>query len=128
MAETNEKVMDMVRQAILKQPDIATDELYKKAQKVDSSIRELTLRQFHARYPLQVKRKMAAASGKTRRRASRRRARKGTDVDRGAIRESLVGFAREVSAAGDEGTAQVIDAMQSVDDYVERIVKSVGRK
>lgn len=128
MAETNEKVMDMVRQTIMKTPDIGTNELYKKAQKVDSSIGELTLRQFHARYPLQVKRKMAAASGKTRRRKSRRRSRRGAEVDRAAIREGLVGFAREVSAAGDAGTAEVIDAMQSVDQYVEKIVKALGKK
>lgn len=127
MAETSEKVMEMVRQAIEKKPDIATDELYQRAQKVDASIADLTLRQFHARYPLQVKRKMAAAAGKARR-PSRRRARRGAEVNRGAIRESLVAFAREVSAAGDEGTAQVIDAMQSVDDYVDRIVKAVGGK
>lgn len=128
MAETNEKVMEMVRQAIQKNKAVATDELYQKAQKVDSSIKELTLRQFHARYPLQVKRKMATASGKGRRRTSRRRARKDGDSGRTTVRQSLVAFAREVSAAGDEGTAQVIDAMQSVDRYVDQILKAVGKK
>lgn len=128
MAETSEKVMDMVRQAIQKKPDVATDELYKRAQKVDASIGDLTLRQFHARYPLQVKRKVAAAAGRTRRRSTRRRTRRGAEVDRSAIRRSLVAFAREVSAAGEEGTARLIDAMQSVDTYVDQIVKAVGKK
>lgn len=128
MAETNQKVMEMVRQAIQRKPDVATDELYKRAQKVDASVADLTLRQFHARYPLQVKRKIAAASGKKRRRARPRRAPKGGEVDRGAIRKSLVAFAREVSAAGDEGsTAHLIDAMQSVDSYVDQIVKALGK-
>lgn len=127
MAETNPKVMEMVRQAIQKKPDIATNELYKRAQKADRSIGDLTLRQFHARYPLQVKRKLATGPGR-RRRAARRRTRRGVEVDRTAIRHSLVSFAREVSAAGDEGTAEVIDALQKVDTYVDQILKVVGKK
>lgn len=122
MAETKEKVMEMVRAELDKNPDAETAKLYEKAQKVDKSVKDLTLRQFHARYPLQVKRKKAAKAGRTRR-GGRRRGRRGKEPDREAIRDSLLGFAKEVSKA--EGAAQVIDALGTVDKYVDKIVKAV---
>lgn len=127
MAETNEKVMAMVRETLQKSPDISTNELYQKAQKIDSSVKGLTIRQFHARYPLQVKRKVAAAAGKRRRRPARRAAgaARRAEIDRTPIRESLLAFARDVSAA--EGTPAVIDVLAGVDKYVDQIVKGLGR-
>lgn len=121
MAETNQKVMDMVRDQLQKNPDIATSELYEKAQKLDSSVKQLTLRQFHARYPLQVKRQIAVKSG--RRRTTRRRRRRGKELDRGAIRNTLLSFAREVSSA--DNPADMIDAVTSVEKYVDQIAKVV---
>jgi len=61
MAETNARVMDMVRKEIEKDPSVASEALYEKAKKVDRSIGDLSVRQFHARYPLQVKRARANA-------------------------------------------------------------------
>lgn len=118
MAETKQKVMEMVREKLKKNPDISTDELFDEAKKLDASTKELTLRQFHARYPLQVKRKMSAGK---RKKSGRRRSRRKKEVDRAAIREELLGFAKDLSAA--EGTAGVIDVVTNIDDYVERIAK-----
>lgn len=58
MANINEKVMDMVRREIAKNPDVKSGELYEEAKKLDRSMSSLSLRQFHAQYPLQVKRAM----------------------------------------------------------------------
>jgi hypothetical protein len=57
--------MDMVRREVQKDPGVKSGELYEQAKKLDRSISSLSLRQFHARYPLQVKR--ALKSGGTRR-------------------------------------------------------------
>lgn len=113
MAETDEKVMALVEREIKKNPDIETSKLYEKAKAANEEIGKLTLRQFHARYPLQVKRKMAPKK-------PRRRPRK-PEVNREAIREVLVTFARDVAAA--EGP-EVIDLVGNVDEYVDRVVKA----
>lgn len=131
MPATNEKVMEMVRKELEADPDAENKDLYRKAEKLDASIGDLSLRQFHARYPLQVKRKRAAKkrSGKrtarktggkrSARKKSTRKAAKGA-VDRQAIRTTLLQFARDVSAA--DGKAEMIDLLANVDDYVEDVV------
>lgn len=112
---TNPEVMAMVREQLGRRSPPSTAALYGRAVRIDRAIRELTLRQFNARYPLQVKRRMAAtvAKGDGRPAGEPR-------PDRSAIREALIGFARDVAAA--EGTAGVIDALGGVDRYVEEIV------
>ena len=122
--------MDMVRQELDQNPDAENKELYEKATKVDSSIEDLTLRQFHARYPLQVKRqkaqKKSGGKGRKKTSSSSRRKRKGgrASVDREKVRATLLQFAKDVSSA--EGQAStLIDVLESVDDYVEQVVKAV---
>lgn len=133
MAEVKDAVMDMVRKELEKNPDAENRDLYEKATKVDDSIADLTLRQFHARYPLQVKRQRAQKkSGKSRKKkkkktsASAGRGRKAAraDVDRDKVRATLLKFAKDVSSA--EGQAsRLIDVLQSVDDYVDEVVKAM---
>lgn len=127
--ETKDKVMQMVERRLEKNPDIETSALYEAAKKADASVGDLSLRQFHARYPLQVKRRKAAAEGRGRRRAPRRptRRKKG-ELDRTAVRESLLRFAQDISAA--EGTAEVIDVLAGLDKYVDEIAGALdgGRR
>lgn len=133
MAKTIEDVMKMVEGELDRDPDISNEALYEKARQIDGSIGDLTLRQFHARYPLQVKRRRAAASGRKKgRRGSRSAAGSGKadstgGADREAIREVLLRLAREVSAA--EGKAAMIDLVVGLDRYVDEVVKATdGRK
>lgn len=125
MATDSEKVMQMVEKELRRNPDIANAELYEKAQGVDESVGELTLRQFHAKYPLQVKRRMAPkTSGKKPRRRSRRtRASRKGEVDREAVRRSLIRFAKDVSAA--EGKAATIELLADMDRYVDELVEAL---
>lgn len=131
MAEKNEKVMEMVRDRLKKNPDVETQELFESAQKIDSSIEDLSLRQFHARYPLQVKRKKASGRRKKKKKTSAKRSGRrskktksaATDDGREAIREGLLSFAKDVAAA--EGKADLIQVLTSVDDYVDQVVKSL---
>jgi hypothetical protein len=58
MADFNARVMDMVRRELEKDRSVATEDLFAKARKIDSSLSRLDIRQFHAKYPLQVKRAM----------------------------------------------------------------------
>ena len=71
MAKTNDRVMEFVRREMARDPDARSTALYERAKKVDRSVGRLSLRQFHARYPLQVKRaeKTSGRSGRTERAA-----------------------------------------------------------
>lgn len=130
MAEVKDKVMDMVRKELDENPDAENRELYEKATKVDGSIADLTLRQFHARYPLQVKRQKAQKSGggSRKKRSSSSRgggSGKGPEVNRDKVRATLLQFAKDVSSA--EGQAStLIDVLENVDDYVDQVVRAVG--
>ena len=147
MAGTNPKVMAWVERALAKNPDMPGDELYDGAKGVDKSIGKLTRRQFHAKYPLQVKRKANAGKpktkAKTKRRASTRkkstapRARRSASrtstapraaaasggVARDAIRGSLLSFALELASADD---GDLMKVMSGVDQYVDQIMGHMG--
>ena len=71
MPEANERVLAMVRDEIQKDADVKTVDLFEKAKKLSKDIGSLNIRQFHARYPLQVKRVNASTK---RRRAGKRAA------------------------------------------------------
>jgi hypothetical protein len=127
MAKTIDSVMSMVEAELKKNPDVSNETLHGKAQKIDGSIKDLTLRQFHARYPLQVKRRMATSSG---RRKTRKKARRSTrakagatpDAGRQAVRDVLLRFARDVSAA--DGKAAMIDLVTGLDKYVDQVLRA----
>lgn len=132
MAEINDDVMSMVRAELEKDPDVENKVLYAKAQEVDDAIGDLSLRQFHARYPLQVKRQKAQAKGgrkkkskssRAKRKQSSRRSGSG-EVDRERIRGTLIEFAKEVSAAS--GKAEIIDLITNVDRYVDEVAKALN--
>jgi hypothetical protein len=59
MPETNEKVLAMIGRELSKNASVSNAELFDKAVKMDPSIGGLSRREFHARYPLQWKRRRA---------------------------------------------------------------------
>lgn len=125
MAEINPEVMQMVEEELTKSPKINTRELKEKAEKIDKGIAKLSIRQFHATYPLQVMRKRAPAN--PRRGPSARRRRRGRGemaIDRDAIRAILLDFGRAVAAA--EEKADVVAVIGTVDNYVNQIARIAG--
>lgn len=119
MADTDQKVMAMIEKEIKANPDVKNPELKKKAEKLDGSIGKLSARQFNARYPLQVKRKLNPPK---RRRRSGGGSRKRGGRGRENVRAVLLDFAREVAAA--DGKAAIVDLIAGVDTYVDRIEKA----
>lgn len=57
--DDDDPVMAMVRRQLDRDNPPDTKALYGRAIHLDSSIRELSLRQFHAKYPLKIKRERA---------------------------------------------------------------------
>ncbi len=139
MADRNERVMEMVRREIDRDPGVELGTLVEKAKEIDPSVAELTPRQFHARYPLQVKRSRNRGAPKkakrARKRASRalepaspaprRPARETPASGRDAIRAIFLEFAGEV--AGADSRQEIVGVLSSVDAYVDRVEKLVRR-
>jgi hypothetical protein len=147
MAKKSERVMEMVRREFDRDPDIKSGELYEKAKKLDRSIRRLSLRQFHAVYPLQVKRLAKAAGGSRKKRAQATKAKKpgrkpagrrttrtaaaaaapaaaaaasGGGRDRAAVRKALIDFATLIARA--DSKADMIAVMQGLENWVDRVM------
>ncbi len=123
MADVNEKVMKMVEDEIKKNPSVATSDLFQKATKVDKSIEKLSPRQFNARYPLQVKRRM---SPPRRGRAGGPRRRRARGANRDAIRGVLLQFAQDL--AGAEGKGDVVKLIAGIDKVVDRVEKAASSR
>ncbi len=137
MAKTDPKVMAYVEKALAKDPDMSGSDLYDGAKKVSAAVGRMSRRQFHARYPLQIKRRSqgggarkvrrAKAPGRrkgpgrppaTRRRAQRAAPQVGNGT-RDAIRGTLLSFAVRLASA--EG-GDVVQVMTEVDGYVDQII------
>lgn len=141
MPATNPRVMDMVREELAKNPDITNEELFEKAKAIDPEIANLSMRQFNARYPLQVKRAQGRAPGAEaprgrQRRAGAARSTRAPSSSRRAnarlaaaapIRAAFLEFAEELLAATEKGTAAVVRVVGNVDQYVERVLKAAGK-
>jgi len=69
MSEVDQKVLSAVEAALKENPDATVDELFAIALRVNESVAGLSKRQFHARYPLQVKRKLSPPKPRRARRA-----------------------------------------------------------
>ena len=141
-AETDPKVMSMVERELKKNAAVSVEELQKKAARINKGVSSLTARQFHARYPLQIKRRKAGgtptpkATKKATPRRTRRTSRKRTvaatpapvvadaGVDRDAIRTAFLSFASELAAA--EARKDVVKVLAGVDKYVDRVAKASG--
>lgn len=127
MAKANEKVMSFVESELERHPGVEVKDLYEKAKGKFPSIGELDLRQFNARYPLQVKKRKAGAkpSGRSRRRASGNR-RKASDKNREAVRATFLSFATELTAAEDRHA--LVKVLAGVDSYVDQAIKASTRR
>ncbi len=125
MADIDPKVMEAVEKELKKNPDASVDELLEVAKKVNKSVTKLTKRQFHARYPLQVKRRLNPPKRTDKRkRTTRRRKKSGTGESKEQVREILLRFASDLAAA--EERKAVVRVVASVDTYVEEILKAAG--
>lgn len=122
MADRDEKVMQMVERRVKKNPDVSNQELYEKATELNSEIGKLTLRQFHARYPLQVKRKLARGGAAKPKKKPSRPTKKQGKPDREAIKEVLLSLVKDVAGA-EKG--EIVDVVAGIDKYVDKVLKKV---
>ena len=141
MPHPNERVMSMVRDEIRKNPGVSSADLFAKARKLSKDIGRLNIRQFHARYPLQVKRALAPKRRRARKTAAKATAPSatGTPVKRGpgrppksqradartAVRHVLLQLAKDIASA--EQRVKFIDVIGGIDSYVDQVMQAAGR-
>ncbi len=140
MASATDKVMQYVERELAKDPGVSNDVLLDGAKKIDRSVAKLTPRQFHAKYPLQVKRrsgkpkaKRKSASKPSRRsgasRGGRATKRKkspaaSSSAGEGRVRNVMLKFAKDLSSA--DSQVETIEVLSNLDRYVSDIMKAVG--
>ena len=129
MAKNEAKVMEFVENELDADPQIATAELFEKAKKVDSGVKSLSLRQFNARFPLQVKRRRSLADpsrARSRRRRRRDGQKRGSTVQkRDELRKIFLRFASDLSAAEDR--AEVVRVVAQVDEYLDEAIEAIRK-
>lgn len=138
MADRNPEVMEMVGQELDRDPNISLDALFEKARAIDPAMGSLSMRQFHARYPLPIKRSRSPRkkSGKGGAKGTRRGATKGgassgksaqgrAGTPRDEVRKIFLDFAGALARA--ESRASIVDVLASVDQYVDRALQKAGK-
>ena len=127
MAKVDEKVLAFVENEMKKNPEAKSRDLFEKAKKKSRKIGQLSVRQFHALYPLQIRRKQAPKRGRktkapTARKPSRNSRTSTADTKRDAVRGTLMQFATDLTAA--DGRADLVKLLAGVDKYVDQIMKA----
>ena len=126
-------VMEYVERMLEVNPGITNADLFAGAREIDPSVGQLTGRQFHARYPLQVKARLARAAAPEAKTppepevptAEETAAADAPPVEAGdpvAVRRLLLDLAKELARA--ESKAEVIEVMARLDEYVAEIMKA----
>lgn len=133
-------VLAYVARVLKRNPDVKNAELFKGACEIDASVAELSARQFHAKYPLQVKRRLAAAAPAPKPAPKPAPAPAPAapavaepapavaeapsvgDGDAAAVRGLLLSLARELANAGTQ--AETIEVMARLDGYVDDIMQA----
>ena len=114
--EIDPKVTDAVREALTRSPQPSPVELYELAKTVNPDIAKLDRRQFHARYPLQIKREQAKPRP---RKARVKRTR------REAVRAVFLEFANELAEA--EERKDIVRVLSQVDKFVDKALEASKR-
>jgi hypothetical protein len=127
MSDIDPKVLSAVEAALEKNPEATVDELFAIARGVNEEVASLNKRQFHARYPLQVKRKLAPPKPR-RPRSAKPKAKRGRKPAAGSVREAVrscfLKFASDLAAA--DARKDLVRVVAGVDRYVDEVLKATG--
>ena len=138
-ADAGAAVLAYVARVLKRNPDVKNAELFAGACEIDASVAELSPRQFHAKYPLQVKRRLAAAEApKAVARVVAEPAPAAApapaapapppaapsvgDGDAAAVRGLLLSLVRELANA--QTQADTIEVMARLDGYVDDVMQA----
>jgi hypothetical protein len=131
MTDQVERVRDLVRRALVTDPNVTNKELFERAKEVaPEAVKDLTLLQFHARFRLPIIRnEMGPRERKPGERPSRRPRRRPAPRPAGSIRadlrELLVKFAVDLESASNR--SELIRVVANVDKVIDDILALTRR-
>jgi len=139
--------MEYVERTLEANPGIANADLFAGAREIDPAVGQLTGRQFHAKYPLQVKARLARAAAPERKTPPEATPPEVTTAEEPtapdvssavgvgdpkapptgagdplAVRRLLLDLSKELASA--ESKTEVIEVMARLDDYVAEIMEA----
>lgn len=153
MADTDsQQIMEMVEDALEKDPSTGSRDLFERVKERFPSVGDLSIRQFHARYPLQIKRRKSlneeGAQKSPRRRPTRSRKRAAPRARnsgrsgrqerrsvarapgetssaqaRARMRAILMDFATELASV--DAKADVVKVLAGTDRYVDQLMSAI---
>jgi hypothetical protein len=148
LADVNAEVLTLVERALRKDPSLRSKELQKEVAKSHRSVASLSTRQFHARYALQAKKRLAGPrkpSPKKRKAAKRAKGRartsastasatasatplKKTDPVRALLRERFEERQATLARLMDQAFKRSMDAdsLTAVNTLLESVEKQIG--
>ena len=124
MTDIDPKVMAFVEAELANNPGAGSLELFGKAKQSFPSVVSLSIRQFHARYPLQVKRRASAGRARKRRKKKAPPTRTADQDRRVAVRAILMRFATDLVSA--EAKADIVKVLADSDRYVDEFIASAN--
>lgn len=125
--EDHKRVMELVQAAVEDDPEVGSKALYERAQEAVPAVANLSVQQFHARYPLQVKRQRArerkqAAEADERPASPEPDKQEPAGQARARARTVLLELARDVVTAD---RAELIDIWANLDEYADELVAAL---
>lgn len=132
MPDSEERIREMVRAALLEDPRVRNQVLMERAREIDEGVVEdLTLRQFHGKFRLPVSRSLSSASAAKAKPKRAPRARRTPDAPavpdgskQDAVRDIFRRFAVQLSKA--EGRSEIVRAAARIDEFVEEVFRTLG--
>jgi hypothetical protein len=120
-----DEIMRFVEAELAVDPAMESSAIHERAKTRFPGVEDLSLRQFNARFPLQVKRQQAHRD-RGKRRGRSPRARRGASGLRSqtAIREAFLEFASDLAAT--ESREGLVRVVAGVDAYVDRVMDAIG--
>lgn len=132
MADSEQRIREMVRAALQEDPAITNRVLLERAREIDpAAVAGLSMRQFHGRFRLPVARAMS--TGTSRKRQARRSrtpssrepvAAPERDAARDALRDVFRRFAVQLASA--ESRLEIVSAASRIDEYVEEALRTLA--
>lgn len=126
LSDSNEKITAMVERALKKDPDLKSSDLRERAGKIDPAVAELSGRQFHAQYVIQVRKKLFGSTPSKRRRSGRKPRTKNkaqADAASSFLSATLNEKKAELNAAIEEAFQRALraDSVKKVDELLASI-------
>lgn len=117
-----EEIMALVEHEPARNPDTSTQDLYERAKAEHPAVASMTLRQFNARFPLQIKRRKTLPQPRRRSRAAAVRRKIQATHGHEGVRGVFLRFTEDLTSA--QAKKGLVRVLANADRYVEDAIEA----